>query len=431
MITVGSQLLLNDGRRLAVCEFIGEGSQGVVFGADDGTGPLALKWYFPHTGTDHQRQAIAELVERGAPSGRFLWPLALVDARGEPGFGYVMPLRPNRYAGLVDLLTGKVDAPFSTICRLCIELADSFLHLHSQGLCYRDISFSNVFFAPESGAPLICDNDNVGIDGQGPVAVLGTRRFMAPEIVRREAAPSSHTDLYSLAVVLFYVLMMGHPLIGRRELDIECWDEHAESVLFGRSPLFIFDPADTSNAPVPGLHEGVLRLWTVYPRFVRDLFTQAFTAGLRDPANGRVRESVWRSALTRLRDRIVQCGGCGKENFAPTDGESVSCWRCGLAVDADLWLRCSGRTLALADGSTVHGHHLRHDYDFDSLVAEVTRHPSRADILGLTNRTDSEWAADLPDGERRAVPPGRSIRLLPAMVIHIDGVATEVSSTPV
>jgi serine/threonine protein kinase len=44
--------------------------------------------------------------------------------------------------------------------------------------------------------------------------VLGTPRFMAPEVVRREAAPSDQTDRYSLAVLLFYLLMGGHPLDG-------------------------------------------------------------------------------------------------------------------------------------------------------------------------------------------------------------------------
>ena len=113
-----------------------------------------------------------------------------------------------------------------------------------------------------------------------PSAVLGTRRFMAPEIVRREAAPSTATDLYSLSVLLFYLLMVGHPLVGRRELDFAVWDEHAESVLFGRDPRFVFDPTTASNSPVADLHASVISNWDLYPEFIRRLFIQAFTAGL-------------------------------------------------------------------------------------------------------------------------------------------------------
>ncbi|HLC14774.1 MAG TPA: hypothetical protein VJL89_00910 [Thermodesulfovibrionia bacterium] len=35
---------------------------------------------------------ILELVKKGAPSNRFLWPMELALAQGVPGFGYIMPL---------------------------------------------------------------------------------------------------------------------------------------------------------------------------------------------------------------------------------------------------------------------------------------------------------------------------------------------------
>ena len=40
---------------------------------------------------------------------------------------------------------------------------------------------------------------------------------MAPEIVRGQAKASTETDLFSLAVLLFYMLFMHHPLEGARE----------------------------------------------------------------------------------------------------------------------------------------------------------------------------------------------------------------------
>src|SRR5256885_1046760 len=82
--------------------------------------------------------------------------------------------------------------------------------LHARGLCYRDISFGNAFFDPETGEVLICDNDNVTVDAQAKGGVYGTPRFMSPEIVRGETAPNSQTDLFSLSVLLFYMFMMHH-----------------------------------------------------------------------------------------------------------------------------------------------------------------------------------------------------------------------------
>jgi eukaryotic-like serine/threonine-protein kinase len=418
VVTVGSLVTLSGSHRSVMLNrLVGEGSQGAVYEVTptDGSAPLALKWYFPHSGTRQQRAALTQLVDRGAPTDRFLWPLELVEG-DEESFGYVMALRPDRFAGLTDLLNGQVDVSFSTILRLCLELAGSFLNLHSQGLCYRDISFGNVFFDPKTGVPLICDNDNVGIDGRSPSAVLGTRRFMAPEIVRREAMPSTQTDLFSLAVLLFYILMIDHPLVGRRELEFECWDEQAETVLFGTRPLFVFDPVDHSNEPVAELHQNVLRYWAIYPSFIRDLFLQAFTAGLWDPS-ARVRESVWRSALARLRNRIVRCVTCNKENFAGPSGSERKCWFCDRAIGDTLWLVIDRQPLALGRGSVVHGHHLRHDYDFDDRIAEVTVHPVRADMLGLRNLTSTDWQAKLPDGDEQPVPPGRSVRIQAGTVL--------------
>jgi len=59
--------------------------------------------------------------------------------------------------------------------------------------------------------------------------------------------------------------------------------------------------------------------WPIYPQFLRDLFTKAFTTGIRDPKNGRVRESEWRTMMVRLRDSIIYCEYCGLENFYDID----------------------------------------------------------------------------------------------------------------
>jgi eukaryotic-like serine/threonine-protein kinase len=429
VISAGDRIdLARSGRTATLVRLIGEGSQGAVFEAVASDGErLAAKWYLPRSGTEGQRGLIVDLVDRGAPDERFLWPIEMISAADRTdGFGYVMPLRPDNYAGLSELLTGKVDVGFSVVCRLSVELADAFLRLHTEGLCYRDISFSNVFFDPATGRPLICDNDNVGVDGRSMTGVLGTRRFMAPEIVRREANPSARTDLYSLAVLLFYVLVMGHPLLGRRELEFDCWDDSAESELFGRAPVFVFDPTDGSNKPSPELHGAVLQYWSLYPGFIQDLFTQAFTSGLRDPVNGRVMESVWRSNLARLRDSIVRCGTCGKEAFVDVGGRPTKCWFCERTIHDTLWLRIGRRQVGLAEGTQICAHHLTGSYDFDTVVGTVVRHPVREDLFGLRNDTTATWAADV-DGDEREVESGRSIGLTDGTTIELGATATVVA----
>lgn len=427
MLSVGTVLdLPRHGSSWRVGALLGEGGQGSVFALEpaDRSGPaLALKWYRPEAAHPEQHAALVRLAQRPAPSEAFLWPVEVVQGP-DGGFGYVMRLRPEGYLPVADLLTGRVDASFSTVTRLCMGLADCFLQLHAQGLCYRDISLGNVFFDPATGAPLVCDNDNVGVDGQDQARVLGTSRFMAPEVVVGSALPSTATDLYSLAVLIFYLLMFHHPLQGRRELAHACFDRDAERQLFGSDPLFVFDPDDDSNAPDPVVHGAVLEYWPLYPRYLQDDFTRTFTAGLRDPAR-RVREGVWRSHLSRLLDGIAVCP-CGREN--PTDDGTPlgPCWACGRELSAPVLLRFGPRVLVLNAGTRVTGHHLRRDYDYRQTVAEVVVHPQRPDLWGLRNHTVRSWRAVGPDGREQEVGPGRSLGLVPGVSVEMGGVTATI-----
>jgi serine/threonine protein kinase len=45
---------------------------------------------------------------------------------------------------------------------------------------------------------------------------------MAPELLLSDV-PSRQTDLFSLAVLLFYMLLVHHPLEGKRESSIKCF----------------------------------------------------------------------------------------------------------------------------------------------------------------------------------------------------------------
>ncbi|MEJ7709399.1 MAG: hypothetical protein WKF84_05960 [Pyrinomonadaceae bacterium] len=264
-------------------ELLGAGGQGEVYKARLGGEAVALKWFFPQMATPEQRAAIEMLVRKGTPSEHFLWPLEVATDPQVPGFGYVMQLRPARFKNIVDLMKRRIEPTFRALSTAGFNLAQNYLLLHSQGLCYRDISFGNAFFDPDSGDVLICDNDNVAVDGADTLGVLGTPRFMAPEVVRGVARPSTQTDLFSLSVLIFYMLVVHHPLEGKKETEIKCLDLPAMTKLYGTEPVFIFDLVDKSNAPVPGVHDNALAFWRIYPQALRDIFTRAFTDGLRDP----------------------------------------------------------------------------------------------------------------------------------------------------
>ena len=220
-------------------------------------------------------------------------------------------------------------------------------------------------------------------------------------------------------MLLFYVLMVGHPLLGRRELEFAVWDAHAESVLFGSDPMFVFDPDDDTNSPLPAQHHPMLANWDIYPDFLQRLFVQAFTIGLSDPINGRVRESVWRSTLARLRDvrRALPCLRQGE--LLAGLRRRVRCWSCDGRLEDPVRLVIDGRALVLNADTLVHRHHLVLDYDFGTVVARVVRHPDRSDRWGLLNESTEPWMVVLPNADRIVAAPGQTVGLLPGTRIAL------------
>ena len=379
-----------------ITRVIGQGGQGHVYEVTRRSGDaLALKWYRPESATAEQYREIQTLIDFGSPHTRFLWPLSVARIEQEPGFGYVMPLREQRFIELSYLLAGNdpegkpLVVSFSSTVSMCRQLSFSFLRLHARGLCYRDISFGNVFFEPDTGDVMICDNDNVGVD-DGSGRVLGTPMFMAPEVVRDQTyqtMPNTDTDRHSLAVLLFYVLCVGHPFEGRRtEQGIRdgAWLQRH----FGTDPLFCMHPDLDDNRP-PDL---VSKYWKLYPRFLRDLFVQAFVSGLEEPSR-RVTEGQWIKAMDRLRDGMVQCTDCEATNFWDPAEPDRPCTTCAGVAKPDFVLDIGRRKLAASTFATIRSDHLKLGVDDSEVIGKVRRHPREARRWGLSNLSTKTWTA--------------------------------------
>lgn len=387
---------------------LGDGTQGAVYHARFSGGSYAVKWYkASYLRYDPQlRERLNRAIQRGTPSPAFVWPFELVERSGRAGFGYLMPVIEPRFTEFIEFLNGSVQPSFSALATFGVQLSHNFLRLHSKGLCYKDINFGNIFFDPETGDIRIADNDNVDIDGR-PGAIRGTPRFMAPEVVRGEAPPARNTDLFSLAVLLFYALIVSHPLLGRREIELGDLTEENTKRLFGSEPVFIFDPDDRSNMPVAGYHDNALAFWPLYPQFLRDLFIRSFTEGVRDPVNGRVQEGEWRIALSKLKDSIFLCPGCGCENFYDSGqaatGGMAACWSCRSIPPFPARMRLGAHVLMLMPGTQLLAHHLEGSasYDFDDVKAQV-----EGDPLELRNLSARTWTARFPDASVRTIPHG-------------------------
>lgn len=427
----GQPFVTAGGRRGAVVALLGSGGQGEVHRVViDGTA-AALKWYHPScvAADVTLRERLTRAIRRGAPTSAFLWPLDLVDAAGARSFGYVMPLRADRFVGIRDLIAPpprRLELSLAARAAACLHIATCFHELHASGFCYQDINFGNIFLDPATAEILICDNDNVDVDG-ADASIYGTRKFMAPEVVRREALPDSRTDLFSMAVLFFYILLGWHPLDGRREAEIQVLDAKAEERLYGREPLFLFDPRDDANGPVPGLHDAIVARWQSLGAPLQRLFVRSFTAGLADP-RARVLESEWRSVLRAAIDAGVACPACGFEHVVEVARDRATlaqtCRACGAALPRVPLLRVGRRAWTLTDGERIDAAAIGGGA---GTGAALERHPTRPELLGIRNLTARRWRVSLPEGGEHGVEPGRAVRVVAGMRLDFGEVSGTVT----
>lgn len=426
MLNSGDEVVGSSGP-VRIGKQLGVGGQGTVFEAVTADGHnVALKWYSPQFQRSDLRASISDLVVQKAPSEHFLWPDDIV-LRGDD-FGYTMGLRPPDFANIPHLLKRRVDVKFRELVRAATQIVSAFRALQGRGLAYGDISDGNVFFRPATGDVLICDNDNVAPSGSPP-RVLGTPRFMAPEIVRGDAPPSTLSDLFSMSVLLFLLLFNDHPLQGKAENDIRCFDAAAMRKLYGTNPVFIFDPENASNRPVPGVHLNAPIFWGMYPEMIKKIFTTAFTVGLDDPGR-RPAFGEWQAALIDLEDSIVVCE-CGKQSFLDVARGATVCWKCSRAISPPMRIVIHERRTVMLNADTeLFAHHLvRRGGDAGSRgepCAAVVKHPTQ-DIWGLKNLTPSQWFARTNGGEAQVVSPGRSATLRDGTVIDFGDVTGRIT----
>lgn len=411
---------------------LGEGGQAEVYRARIGDTDYALKWYLPHYIHADRRLwgRLKEAISRGCPTDKFLWPFDVATLpRSSVYSGYLMPIAGPPFVSLVQLISRQAEPSFRSLTTLGFHLAHGFLKLHSSGLCYRDINFGNIFFDPDNGDVRIGDTDNVDIDRM-PGGIMGTAGFMAPEVGRGEVQPNSMSDRFSLAVLLFYIFMLNHPLKGRREMELsfDGVDRDGSRRLCIDDPLFIFDPDNPSNRPVPGVHETAINFWPIYPKSLRDFFTQVFTRGLRDP-EARVMDNDWRKEMCRLRDAIFLCA-CGAELFFDLDHYKLTrtlapCWSCQKTPAMPPRMRISHNNDAmffmLTPGTQLFPHHLEGDsYNFFSPLAQVVDKP-----LGVKNLSRKPWTARV-NGELKEVPPGSTLSLAHDATLHFGRTEAQV-----
>jgi DNA-binding helix-hairpin-helix protein with protein kinase domain len=431
---VGEKIPMEYGGTAEVAAKIGGGGQGTVYLVRFDGGEYAMKWYSRQLRDKEKFRAnLRQNIEDGSPSAAFLWPKFLT-AEHEGTFGYLMDLKPKNYVEFADILnTADKDgnrvifSSLHAIVECALNLANAFRELHRGGKSYQDLNDGNFFVDVQAGAVLICDNDNVAPD-QENLGIGGKPGYMAPEIVRGEKRPDTLTDQHSLAVVLFKLLVRHDPLMGKKYVGKVCITADEEKELYGDDPIFIFDPQNHENEPLPGIHPNPLKLWPIYPDYIHEAFIKSFCEGMRVPVR-RLTEHEWQKHFIRLRDQIMTCS-CGYEAFPSQIGEVsdlFKCRKCG-AENSFLRLNFGDRVVRLLPRNKLYKCHTEKDSDdYRAITGEVVRNKQNHNLRGLRNRSDTAWQVKRPDGTLKTVEPGEVTPILEGAKITFSQVTATIT----
>jgi eukaryotic-like serine/threonine-protein kinase len=389
---------------------VGSIGAGTVFTArTSGGDPVTLVWLPPGQDADAASRAMAALIAIGSPHRSLAWPICLVRSDSVPGWGWVTRLVSSRVASLTSVLAAPRQPSFRVLATIGVQIAEAFGALRAAGLTYRGFDLAGLLADPVSGEVVIPVTDSVGILGV-PSTAPSPVPFPAPELVRGEALPSAVTDMHSLAVLLFFLLVHGHPLEGIR--TAAAGDPLSSADL--SHPLFVFDPADPSNVPPPG--DPMTTWWPIYPAYLRALFTKAFTAGLTDlTPGGRVTERQWHSAMVRLASSTATCS-CGAAVVWDPDEPGKPCWSCGSVPPRPTLLELPEHTIVLAEGAFICPGHLSAGGGFADRIAVVEADRARPGGVVLRNVSDTGWKVQPAGQRRRSLAPGLRFRIRAADV---------------
>lgn len=410
----GQKIKTASGGELEVLQKLGEGGQGVVYKVNYNGKQLALKWYFGNklSNADKFYRNIQNNIKQGAPTSAFLWPLEIAEYF-EGSFGYLMELRPPEYKDFSLFLLAKAKfASIDALINAALCITNGFRELHRSGFSYQDLNDGNFFVNPQTGDVLICDNDNVAPYGEN-LGIAGKCRYMAPEVVMGKKRPDIHTDRFSLAVVLYLLLFLNHPLEGKKTM-CPCLTEELERKFYGSEPVFVWDPLDDTNRPVRGVHVNEIKFWPVYPEFVRETFEEAFSheSMVGSDTTHRVQEKKWQEVFTALRDVMINCPKCKGETFIDISQNSCTCINCGQDIARLPILKVKKYNVVMAPGKKVYACHVIHDSDdFKETKGEVITSRTDPSLLGFKNDSDNTWNAILPNGTTKPYSKSQVIKL--------------------
>ena len=427
-LQINSKIEMVDGCFVTVTRLLGSGGQGEVYLVKDANGhDYALKWYTsPTIKQDHNfRNNLAYNIKQGAPNKNFLWPLKLTKFQNG-SYGYLMALRPSRFNELGEMACVKrfPNSYFKSLeakINAAIQICDAFRSLHLHGFSYQDLNEGGFFIDFSNGDVMICDNDNVIANGMN-MGVRGKVRYMAAEVVEG-GMPTIQSDCLSLAIILYRIFMVDHPLEGALTLKYPNMTPEIERALFGRQAVFCYDPVDASNRPVPGQDVNSIKFWKLISPALRAMFQKALGKNAIQNPTMRVKVKEWKDFFLKLRRKVVVCPADGRDkpNFMfMADSTPTVCPKCRKTVQPAAQL-----TFKTRSGDETWDFYLdKHLYLGDSCIpvgyGVSRKKDDGTEEIAIRNLSQDKWTLLTASRKTITVEPNMAVPLRTGMELYFN-----------
>ncbi len=317
----GTVIQTISGKKYVLTDMLAETAQGVIY--SDASDKLQIKLYTNGDSIQQKKylNKLKWLIAEDYPK-QFIKPLELIET---PYVGYVMEKKTD-FISLNKLLIPPQGADFFEWYNqktgglrrrffLAYQIAMQFARLHDLNRAYSDISGNNIFVDENPALASICitDMDNIYIPGKNFDNIFATSRYMAPEIMNKKFMPDTFTDDYSLAVILFELLRIGHPYVG--DLVENGNLEQRKQAYSGLYP-YEDDPDEIGNKS-----SQMLPISIVTSKNLRKLFRKTFIDGKENRIK-RASAREFSLACLEASNLVMKCSTCGAWHLAEMDGDN-------------------------------------------------------------------------------------------------------------
>jgi len=213
-----------------IVSLIGQGGMAAVFQARHEIldQPVAIKFLLPAIAL--REQAVQRFLNEGRAAAKLRNEhiTQVIDVGTLPDGGAYMVLEYLEGLDLARVLSVRRTLPLSEAVDYLLQALEGMAHAHAKGIVHRDLKPANLFVTRRADGTTCIKVLDFGISKAGTRedsitavnARLGSPSYMSPEQVRNSKDVDTRSDIWSLGVILFEMLMGEPPFTGENHVEV-------------------------------------------------------------------------------------------------------------------------------------------------------------------------------------------------------------------